>query len=501
MPVNDLLCRIATRFVTASAEDADDLIAASLREFALAARLDWATLWLPGPGSSGTPRRPSEPHGAEWFGPAEGVPDGALRDLLRQKQLHSVAVVPVVVSPGSAASAPLLAFASRRLDEHWPFETKQQLRLLAALIGQARLRANERRLASPAPGGAAEAARPVSSASGRPVQPPALGRITSNSPAVLRALEHAALVAPTPSTVLLLGETGVGKGVFAREIHESSGRQQRPMVCVNCAAIPGPLLESELFGRERGAFTGATTRQIGRFEAAHRSTIFLDEIGELSAEAQVKLLRVLEERVIERLGSSVPVPVDVRVIAATNLDLAKAVADGKFREDLFYRLDVFPIRIPPLRERVEDIPVLVRRFVDEIASELGKSILSVSDVSMKALQQYAWRGNVRELRNVIARAVIGASGPHLTVALPPPRMPDRHASSAATLDQLVADHIRATLETTRWRVRGPGGAAERLGIKPTTLETRMAKLGIRRGHTIGYAGRPVRLVPTHACQA
>jgi formate hydrogenlyase transcriptional activator len=502
--VNDLLCRIATRFVTASAEEADDLIAASLREVALEARFDWATMWLPGKGAAGVGRCPSEPHGVGWFGHAEDVPDGALRDLLRQKQLHSVAVVPVVVSPDRAVGAPLLAFASQRVEAHWPLETKQQLRMLAAVIGQARQRASDRRLVSPPPGDGAQRPHLVSSPRVLPerhARPAAFGRIASNSPAVLQAIEQVALVAPTPSTVLLLGETGVGKGVFARELHDRSGRQQRPMVSVNCAAIPGSLLESELFGRERGAYTGATTRQIGRFEAAHQSTIFLDEIGDLSPEAQVKLLRVLEERVIERLGSGLPVPVDVRVIAATNRDLAKAVAEGRFREDLYYRLDVFPIRVPPLRERVEDIPHLAWAFIDEVASQLGKSILSVAPASMEALQQYAWRGNVRELRNLIERAVIAATGPHLTVALPQPVLAGRPTSSAATLDQLVADHIRATLETTRWRVRGPGGAAERLGIKPTTLETRMAKLGIRRGPTVGYA-RP-RLVPAHAhaCQA
>jgi transcriptional regulator with GAF, ATPase, and Fis domain len=250
------------------------------------------------------------------------------------------------------------------------------------------------------------------------------------------------------------------------------------MVTVNCGAIPGTLIESELFGRERGAFTGALARQIGRFEMANESTIFLDEIGDLPLEAQVKLLRVIQERVIERLGGGQPVKVNIRIIAATNCNLERAVEDHTFREDLFYRLNVFPITIPPLRERLEDIPALVWTFIEEFSSAFRKRIDSLSKESLAALRRYSWPGNVRELRNVIERAVIVAKTPRLVVNLPqvtaatPPR--------SMRLDDLETEQIRSVLDSVGWRVRGPGGAAELLGLKPNTLDSRMAKLGIRR---------------------
>ncbi len=303
--------------------------------------------------------------------------------------------------------------------------------------------------------------------------------IVSETPAFQDALTLVEQVAPTPATVLLLGETGAGKEVFAQAIHHLSPRRQRQMVRVSCAAIPAALIESELFGRERGAYTGALTRQIGRFEAANQSTIFLDEIGELPAEVQVKLLSVLQERVIERLGSTQSIKVDVRVIAATNRNLEKAVEDRSFREDLFYRLNVFPISIPPLRERVNDIPALVWEFIDEFSRSFGKPIDTIATESMDQLLRYSWPGNVRELRNVVERAVILATGRQLTV--PVPQLPSsRRPPSVLTLQDVESGHIRTTLESTSWRVRGRGGAAERLGLKPTTLESRMAKLGITR---------------------
>ena len=244
--------------------------------------------------------------------------------------------------------------------------------------------------------------------------------VVADSPAIKRVLVQVAQVAPTPATVLLLGETGTGKEVIAQAIHDASPRHQRPMVRVSCAAIPATLIESELFGRERGAFTGALSRQIGRFEAANQSTLFLDEIGDLPTEVQVKLLRVLQERVIERLGSTQPINVDVRIIAATNRNLEAAVRDKTFREDLYYRLNVFPIEIPPLRERVEDIPTLVATFIDEFSRAFGKPIDPISKESMRELQRYSWPGNVRELRNVIERAVIVATGRTLVVSAPRP---------------------------------------------------------------------------------
>ena len=293
---------------------------------------------------------------------------------------------------------------------------------------------------------------------------------------VLAQIRH---VAPTPATVLLLGETGTGKEVMARAIHDLSPRRQRRMISVSCAAIPAALIESELFGREKGAYTGALSRQIGRFEAADQSTLFLDEIGDLPLAIQVKLLRVLQERVIERLGSAQPVKIDVRIIAATNRNLEDAVRDKHFRDDLYYRLNVFPVVVPPLRERVEEIAALACTFIEEFAESYGKTIESISEESLRELQRYRWPGNVRELRNVIERAVILATGPRLVVAVPRLERP-LTPPTAGTLTELQASHIRAVLASTKGRVRGPGGAAERLGLKPTTLESRMSKLGIAR---------------------
>ena len=308
-----------------------------------------------------------------------------------------------------------------------------------------------------------------------------LGRLASGNAAVLKAMAQAEQVAATPATVLLLGETGVGKDVFAQAIHDLSPRRHREMVRVNCAAIPSTLMESELFGRERGAYTDAVSRQIGRIEAAHQSTLFLDEIGELSAKDQVKLLRVLQDKVIHRLGGTQAIKVDVRIIAATNCNLEQAVEDRVFREDLFYRLNVFPIVVPPLRERIEDIPGLVWEFIEEFSAAFNKKVELVPDESMRDLQRYSWPGNVRQLRNVIERAVILATGPQLVVQIPQrvPRQPQAPAAPQ-TLKHFELEHIRATLESTRWRVRGQGGAAELLGLKPTTLESRMSKLGLSR---------------------
>ena len=303
--------------------------------------------------------------------------------------------------------------------------------------------------------------------------------IVGKSPAILRVLDQIEQVAGTDSTVLLLGETGTGKELLATQIHESSSRRGRPLVRVNCAAIPATLIESELFGREKGAFTGALSRQVGRFELADRSTIFLDEIGDLPADVQVKLLRVLEERQIERLGSPKPIHVDVRIIAATHRNLPQGIAEGWFRDDLFYRLNVFPIEIPPLRERVEDISLLVWRFVEEFSRTLGKRIDAISKDSMTALQHYAWPGNIRELRNVVERGMILATGKRLSLPLPV-AVAGSPAKQAVKLADLEKEHIRTVLEATGWRIRGAGGAAERLGLKATTLETRMAKLGLKR---------------------
>jgi transcriptional regulator with GAF, ATPase, and Fis domain len=313
-----------------------------------------------------------------------------------------------------------------------------------------------------------------------PVRPEDVARLTGESAPFRRVIDQIRQVASTDSTVLLLGETGSGKEVFASQIHQLGSRRSREMVKVNCAAIPDTLIESELFGREKGAFTGALARQMGRFELADHSTIFLDEIGDLAPDLQVKLLRVLEEKEISRLGSPRPIRIDVRVIAATHRNLEDRVAEGKFREDLYYRLNVFPIRVPPLRERTGDIPLLVGRFVEEFSRAFGKTIDMISPENMAALQQYSWPGNIRELRNLVERAMIIAGKGPLTIALPaaPPRAPG--PSSSIKLVDVERAHIQSVLDNTRWRIRGIGGAAEQLGLKPTTLESRMAKLGLCR---------------------
>ena len=303
--------------------------------------------------------------------------------------------------------------------------------------------------------------------------------VIGRSEPIRRVLVKVEQVAPTVSTVLLLGETGTGKELIARAIHRNSKRKDRLMVKVNCAALPASLVESELFGREKGAFTGALTREIGRFELAHDSTIFLDEIGELPLELQAKLLRVLQEGEFERLGSSRTIHVDARLIAATSRDLEAAVRAGKFREDLYYRLNVFPIHIPPLRERREDIPILTWHFLRELGNRMGREIESVRAGTMTSFQGYSWPGNVRELRNVIERHLITNPGPTFEAELPEAIRVGAH-DGGGTLEEVEKNHILRVLELTSWRVRGHDGAAEILNLKATTLESRMKKLGIAR---------------------
>jgi transcriptional regulator with GAF, ATPase, and Fis domain len=300
--------------------------------------------------------------------------------------------------------------------------------------------------------------------------------ILGESKAMKEVLELIQQVAPTPSSVLILGETGTGKELIAESIHRLSSRNRQPIVKVNCAALPSALVESELFGREKGAYTGALMRQAGRFEAAHESSIFLDEIAEISPEVQAKLLRVLQEGWFERLGNPKPFKVDVRVIAATNRDLTEEIRKGRFREDLYYRLNVFPIKVPPLRERFEDVPVLVWAFVEEFCARMGKKISKVPQKAMDALQRYSWPGNVRELRNIMEHSVIISPGEIL-------RIPNLAASAQTsakimTLEETEREQILRTLEITQWRIKGPRGAAQQLGVNPSTLYSRMEKLGI-----------------------
>jgi transcriptional regulator with GAF, ATPase, and Fis domain len=278
--------------------------------------------------------------------------------------------------------------------------------------------------------------------------------------------------------VLLLGETGTGKELLAHLLHRRSRRHDRTMVKLNCAALPPTLIEAELFGREKGAYTGALTRQAGRFELAHGSTIFLDEIAELPLELQVKLLRVLEDGQLERIGSTTTLTVDVRVLAATNRDLATSVAHGTFREDLYYRLNVFPIAVPPLRERGEDIPLLVWTFAKQFGQALGKPVERIPQATMAALQAYPWPGNIRELRNVLERAVILSDSSTLQVPVDAAVAP--RTAPPPTLAATEQAQILAALTQTGWRIRGPAGAAALLGLKPTTLESRIKKLGLPR---------------------
>jgi transcriptional regulator with GAF, ATPase, and Fis domain len=294
-------------------------------------------------------------------------------------------------------------------------------------------------------------------------------------------LKNVERVAPTDSTVLITGETGTGKELIARAIHNLSSRKTKPLVKVNCAAIPAGLIESELFGHEKGAFTGALARKIGRFELADKGTIFLDEIGELPLDLQSKLLRVLQEGEFERVGGSQTFTVNVRVIAATNRDLEQQVRAGQFRSDLYYRLNVFPIHVPPLREREGDIPLLVQFFVRKFTVQQGKKIKRIPERMMTALQRYHWPGNIRELEHVVERAVILSEGPELEpIEWLTAGGPQSRIDKVLTLEDLEREHIRTVLEQTNWRVSGEKGAAGLLGLKPTTLEARMKKLGLAR---------------------
>jgi len=320
--------------------------------------------------------------------------------------------------------------------------------------------------------------------------------IVGGNAGLLSVLDNVARVAPTDSTVLITGETGTGKELVARAIHSRSTRRDKPLIKLNCAALPTGLVESELFGHEKGAFSGAIARRIGRFELAHGGTIFLDELGEMPLDVQVKLLRVLQEREFERVGGATPIAADVRVIAATNRDLSAAIAEGRFRADLYYRLNVFPIRLPPLRERADDIPLLVRFFLGKHAARIGRRIEGVSGALMERLCRYSWPGNVRELENILERSCILTNGSELDIdSTPLPlveaaqasggRAAGGHPASAAppaatSLEEVEREHIRGTLEATGWVIEGAAGAARRLGLHPNTLRSRMKRLGLQR---------------------
>lgn len=415
------------------------------------------------------------------FARIEDLPKEASREkeLASQFGPRSNATFPLKVA-GKVIGA--MAFGTVLREREWPDDIVSRLRLFVEMIGSAiaRTRAEDstqkameevQRLRDQLERENVYRQSEVNMRSG-------YERIVGKSPALCHVLEQVEQVAGTNSSVLLIGETGTGKERIASAIHNRSPRGSQPMVRVNCGAISPTLIESELFGREKGAYTGAVSRQVGRFEAAHGSTLFLDEVGELPLEAQTKLLRVLQERQFERLGSPRTISIDVRIIAATNQDLEKAVREKRFRDDLYYRLNVFPIRIPPLRERREDIPLLVQSFVNEFTKSFGKQIESIDKDSIEAMQRYAWPGNVREVRNTVERAMILANGPRLYINTPSVTSAD--ATPSLFLMDAERDHLVSVLEMTGWRIRGKAGAAEILGLKPTTLESMMVRLRISR---------------------
>jgi len=447
------IAEMVSRLVQAAAEDMDTAINETLRTVGEALHVDSVVVWQAGRGESAvashywvspphsSPPEPYLPTDLPWMvstiegGEACGVTrivdvaDAVDRETLRRQGTLSKVAFPLTLPANGHRLFGALAISSMSHEHEWEPSVCERLRVVAGVVSHALVRKRSEAALDEAhqeirrlhglPADGRDRVDDDGNGTRREVKRPRSARpFVSQSPAMKHALTEVELVAPTTATVLLIGETGVGKEVLAQAIHDLSPRHQRHMIRVSCAAIPPGLIESELFGRERGAYTDAVSRQIGRFEAANQSTLLLDEIGELPVEVQVKLLRVLQERVIERLGSRQPFKVDVRIIAATNRNLGKAVADGTFREDLFYRLNVFPIAVPPLRERVEDIPGLVWAFIDEFASLYGKRIESVANDSMREMQGYAWPGNVREVRNVIERAMILATGPHLVVPAP-----------------------------------------------------------------------------------
>ena len=489
-----LLAELSARFVNLPADQIDSEIEDAQRRICELLDLDRSTLWQVSEGEPGTlllthihqppgSLPPPERMNARDFFPwtVQKVLDGETvtiskmtdlppeagrdRENFRAYGTKSDVLVPLSVGEGPVFG--LLTFAVMREERSWPETVVKGFKLIAQVFANALARKRmEEQLR--------EHLREIEELKERLERENIYlqeevkllvehTEIVGQSLAMKKVLSQAEQVAQTDSTVLLLGETGTGKELLARAIHSMSLRKDRPLVTVNCASLPPTLIESELFGREKGAYTGAMTKMIGRFEIADGSTLFLDEIGELPLDLQSKLLRVLEEGNFERLGSTKPLHVNVRIIAATNRDIEQEVKDGKFRKDLFYRLNVFPIVIPPLRERPEDIPLLVRAVVKEFQKRMGKEIESIPKKTMQALQSYSWPGNVRELRNVIEHAMILSKGKTLDVHVP--KRASSETDATGNLEDMERRHIVAVLEKTGWRVSGKGGAAEVLGLK------------------------------------
>jgi len=511
-----LLADLSARFVNIPAAKVDTEIEDAQRQVCECLDLDMCLLWQLSPdhpGSmllthshlpSGLPPLPeiwdckeSFPWALERFLRGETIVLSRLTDApveasLDVEVVRSFGVKSLVSIPLSTGGGPTfgaLNFDVTREERDWPVEHVSRLRLVAQVFANALARKRDEQALRESQERLRQTLEEVQRLRDRlQVENVYLreqlrrddghASIVGESEGIRKMLAMAKRVAPTDAAVLITGETGTGKELLAQAIHDMSGRSGRTMVIVNCAAMPPPLIESELFGREKGAYTGAMTRQIGRFEVADGSTLFLDEIGDLPTDLQVKLLRVLQDGRFERLGSNRTLTADVRVITATNHDLGAMVRDGRFREDLFHRLNVFPIEVPPLRDRVSDIPLLVWRFVQEFNKRMGKSIDSIPRQTMERLRQYPWPGNVRELRNLVERAMIGCDGRSLTIDLPAgSRGPD---SVPVTLEEVERKHIFDVLERVRWRISGRQGAAEILGLRPTTLHSRMKKLGISR---------------------
>jgi transcriptional regulator with GAF, ATPase, and Fis domain len=419
------------------------------------------------------------------FSQASDLPEEATRDkaYLQKQGPKSAVVIPLAVA-GSITGA--VSFASLATERAWSDGVVQRLRLVGEIFSNAlgRKQADESLHKAFAEIKTLQQQLQAENLYLREEikEQHNFDEIIGQSDVLKSVLFRVEQVAPSDASVLILGETGVGKELVARAIHQLSPRNARPLVKVDCAALPTNLIESELFGHEKGAFTGAEAKRVGRFEVAHGGTLFLDEIGELPLELQTKLLRVLQDGEFERLGSSQTMSVDVRIIAATNRDLEQDLGSGRFRKDLYYRLQVFPITVPPLRDRREDIPLLVGAFVERFARKSGKAIDTVPTEALEALQHYPWPGNVRELKNVIERAVINTRGPRLRLmdTLAVPGVSDLASSSPRTLAESEADCIVRALEASHWKIEGQDGAATALDVPPSTLRKRMQKHGIHR---------------------